>query len=188
MTDKVTAGSARDTFDTRLAKYYDELKWLYMELYDDDEAFDYFLKMLRRSFRERKRTLRDVDKRRESNPDMHRSNRMMGMMLYVENFAGDDRVLGLSREYDGKRMLALFNFSPDRVRTEIVTSDRIDMTAPDREYIKGEGPMSEYWLEPYGYRWLLETDKPEKKVSHKAKKGSGKAKWQGEFDPAGAVK
>ena len=34
-------------FDARLAQYYDELKWLYMELYNDEEAFDYFLKMLR---------------------------------------------------------------------------------------------------------------------------------------------
>jgi len=101
---------------------------------------------------------------------------------------GDDRVLGLSREYDGKRMLALFNFSPDHVRTEIVTSERIDMTAPDREYIKGDGPMSEYWIEPYGYRWLLETDSPKKKVSHKAKKSTGKAKWQGSFKSAGEVK
>ena len=79
----------RSRFDIRLEQYYDELKWLYMELYDDEEAFEYFLAMLRRNFRERKKNLRDVDARRMVNPDMHHSNKMMGMMLYTENFAGD---------------------------------------------------------------------------------------------------
>ena len=79
----------RSRFDARFRQYYDELKWLYMELYDDEEAFDYFVKMLRKCYKERKKSLRDVDARRESNPMMHRSNKMMGMMLYTENFAGD---------------------------------------------------------------------------------------------------
>ena len=35
-------------FDGRLARHYDELKWLYCELYHDEEAFRYFLNMLRR--------------------------------------------------------------------------------------------------------------------------------------------
>ena len=79
----------RSVFDDRLEKYYDELKWLYMELYNDEEAFKYFLAMLRKSYRERKKTLHDVDKRRSIHPDMHHSNKMMGMMLYTENFAGN---------------------------------------------------------------------------------------------------
>ena len=79
----------RNVFGERLAEYYDELKWLYMELYDDEQAFDYFMKMLKRSYRERKQTLRAVDERRKSNPHIHHSNKMMGMMLYTENFAGD---------------------------------------------------------------------------------------------------
>ena len=83
---------------------------------------------------------------------------------------GDDRVLGIAREYEGKRMLGLFNFSPEFVRTEIVTSERIDMIEPEREYIKGEGPMSEYIVEPYGYRWLLETEKHHKVYAHRARK------------------
>lgn len=79
----------RSRFDVRLEKYYDELKWLYMELYNDEEAFKYFVKMLRRNYRERKETLKGVDARRAGNPNIHHSNRMMGMMLYTENFAGD---------------------------------------------------------------------------------------------------
>ena len=30
----------KSKFDERLAQYYDELKWLYMELYNDEKAFD----------------------------------------------------------------------------------------------------------------------------------------------------
>ncbi|MBQ9272809.1 MAG: hypothetical protein IJ227_03715, partial [Mogibacterium sp.] len=85
---------------------------------------------------------------------------------------GDNRVLGITREYDGRRMLGLFNFSPDFVKTEIVSSERIDMTSPEREYIKGDGPMSEYVIEPYGFRWLLETERHHKPSSRGTKKKS----------------
>ena len=36
-----------EVFDQRLARYYDELKWLYCELYNNDtQAFDYFMTVL----------------------------------------------------------------------------------------------------------------------------------------------
>ena len=79
----------KSTFDIRLEQYIDELKWLYMELYNDESAFDYFISMLHRSYKERKASLREVDKRRKANPDIHHSNKMMGMMMYTENFGGD---------------------------------------------------------------------------------------------------
>ena len=77
-------------FDQRLARRYDELKWLYSELYhNDEEAFSYFLKMLRRCWDERKKPLRDQDVRREADPDWYRRRDLLGMMLYVNAFAGD---------------------------------------------------------------------------------------------------
>ena len=79
----------RRVFDVRLEKYYEELKDLYMGLYNDEEAFEYFIRMLKKSYRERKQSLREMDIRRADNPDMHHSNDMVGMMLYTENFAGD---------------------------------------------------------------------------------------------------
>ena len=69
---------------------------------------------------------------------------------------GDNRVLGIKREYDGKQMLGLFNFAPEAVRTEIETAEYADLVEPERESIPGDGSLSEYWLEPYGFRWLLE--------------------------------
>ena len=77
-------------FDTRLADCYDELKWLYCELYHNDmPAFDYFVDMLRRSYKARKTSLRKIDKERLSMPDWYRSNELLGMMLYVDAFAGN---------------------------------------------------------------------------------------------------
>ena len=92
-------GNKRSRFDARLEVYYDELRQLFMDLYHDEEAFEYFLDMLRKNFRERKKTLKDVDARRSAHPDMHHSNRMMGMMLYTENFAGDLNGVAEKLEY-----------------------------------------------------------------------------------------
>ena len=76
-------------FDQRLGKYYDELKWLYCELYSGDmAAFDYFLGMLRRSWEERKEDLRSQDARRETDPNWYRQRELLGMMLYTGAFAG----------------------------------------------------------------------------------------------------
>ena len=79
----------KEEFAVRLARHADEMKWLYMEIYDDEQAFEYFVSMLKRSYSERRKTLRGVDARRVGNARIHHSNRMMGMMLYTENFAGD---------------------------------------------------------------------------------------------------
>ena len=77
-------------FVSRLNANYDELKWLYCELYQNDMmAFHYFVDMLRRSYADRKQALREQDARRVQEPDWFRSNKMLGMMLYVDNFAGD---------------------------------------------------------------------------------------------------
>ena len=79
----------KGVFDRRLERHYDELKWLYSELYHQDEqAFAYFLDMLKRAWQERKKALRDQDARREANPNWYRQRDLLGMMLYVSAFAG----------------------------------------------------------------------------------------------------
>ena len=80
----------RSTFDVRLEKHYDELKWLYCELYhNDEEALRYFLEMLKRAWQARKKALRDQDARREADPDWYRRRDLLRMMLYVNAFAGN---------------------------------------------------------------------------------------------------
>ena len=79
-------------FSARLAARRDEMMQLYGELYHHDEnAFNYFCSMLERCFEERKASLRTLDEQRLAEPDWFRSNKLMGMMLYVNAFAGDLR-------------------------------------------------------------------------------------------------
>lgn len=79
-------------FSRRMAERYEELKSLYSGLYHNDlAAFDYFCGMLERSFNSRKASLRVLDAKRLDDPDWFRSNKLMGMMLYVSAFAGNLR-------------------------------------------------------------------------------------------------
>ncbi|WP_029200306.1 alpha-amylase family protein [Oribacterium sp. NK2B42] len=74
-------------FKERLDKHYDELKWLYSELYhNDQQAFDYFLCMLHQYYEERDSVLKEWDEARELVPDWYRGNEMLGMQMYVNCF------------------------------------------------------------------------------------------------------
>lgn len=76
-------------FERRLARHYDELKWLYCELYHGDmQAFDYFIGMLHRSWADRKPALRAQDAAREADPNWYRRQDILGMMMYTNAFAG----------------------------------------------------------------------------------------------------
>ena len=79
----------KSAFDIRLEENIDELRELHQSIYNDEKAFEYFIGMLRKSYKARKTTLRAADERREANPDSHHSNKMIGMMMYTENFGGD---------------------------------------------------------------------------------------------------
>src|SRR5699024_2621376 len=86
---QVGIGADFSVFEHRLARHYDELKWLYCELYHGDlGAFDYFTQMLRRSWEDRKADLRVQDAQREADPNWYRRRELLGMMLYTNAFAG----------------------------------------------------------------------------------------------------
>ena len=75
-----------------MEKRLDELKWLYAELYHNDEnAFRYFLSMLERMYEARPEELKVLDREREHSADWYRSNEVLGMMLYTNCFAGNLR-------------------------------------------------------------------------------------------------
>lgn len=75
-------------FDRRLAAYYDELKWLYTELYGDTPCFQALLDSARRFAARRSPELQALDLEREADPGWYRRSDMLGMMLYTEQFAG----------------------------------------------------------------------------------------------------
>lgn len=77
------------TFRQRITPYYDELKWLYCELYQNDmQAFDYFCGMLYEFYTERSQELKDWDAAREVVKDWFAGNEMLGMLMYTNCFAG----------------------------------------------------------------------------------------------------
>ena len=77
-----------EVFTKRLSRCYDEMKWLYGELYHgDDKAFDYFLTMLYQNYTERKEELRRLDESREALPAWYKDGSLVGMLMYTQCFA-----------------------------------------------------------------------------------------------------
>ena len=76
------------SFDERLGRCEDELRGTYLELYHDEKAYEYFVGMLRKSFEARPQDLRELDKARLANPGWYTGNNLLGMLMYVDAFAG----------------------------------------------------------------------------------------------------
>ena len=94
------AEAAPNAFEQRLAVVYDELKWLYHEIYrNKGDAFDYFVGMMRRCWEGRKAALREQDERRLAEPGWYRSNKLMGMMMYTSNYGGTLNGVGEKLDY-----------------------------------------------------------------------------------------
>ena len=76
-------------YTRRYEQHHDELRWLYMELYDNEAMFNELRGELRVYAEERPTALKKRDEEREADPEWYKSNDLMGMMLYIDNFAGD---------------------------------------------------------------------------------------------------
>ena len=87
-----------DKYEERLRRHHDELRWLYMELYGNDSMFAELCDNMYRFFQERKAELKSLDMQREAHPDWYKQNDMMGMMFYIDNFAGNMK--GVEKKLD----------------------------------------------------------------------------------------
>ena len=77
-------------FADRFAKYFDEFKWLYCEVYNNDmQAFHWLVNAMYEFYEARNSALKALDRKRESTPFWYSTNDLIGMMMYVDNFAGD---------------------------------------------------------------------------------------------------
>lgn len=73
----------------RFDERYDELKWLYCELYNNNMgAFDWLCDSLYGYYQERNTELKKLDRQRVKNPDWYKQNDLLGMMMYTNAFAG----------------------------------------------------------------------------------------------------
>lgn len=76
-------------FAQRMEKHQDELRWLYMELYGNDAMYAELCEQMHDYYLKRSTELKKRDIKKEKNPDWFKEKEMLGMMLYVDNFAGN---------------------------------------------------------------------------------------------------
>ena len=87
-----------EMFQKRLQERHDELRWLYMELYGNSDMFAELCDQMYRFATERASEFRKLDSQREKNPEWFRKNAMLGMMLYIDNFA--ENLQGVKKKLD----------------------------------------------------------------------------------------
>ena len=76
-------------FQHRLERHHDELRWLYMELYQNGDMFAELCSQMYEYYNCRSKKLKERDLKREKEPDWYHGKDMLGMMLYTDNFAGN---------------------------------------------------------------------------------------------------
>lgn len=87
-----------ETFQKRLQARHDELRWLYMELYGNSDMFAELCDQMYRFAVERAPEFQKLDGQREKDPKWFRKNDMLGMMLYIDNFA--ENLQGVKKKLD----------------------------------------------------------------------------------------
>ena len=88
----------KNIYQKRFEKHVDELKWLYMELYDHASMFEELCDNMERFYLERDEALRHEDLYREKQENWYKKNDMLGMMFYIDNFAGS--LKGVQKKLD----------------------------------------------------------------------------------------
>lgn len=81
----------KSDFEKRLERHHDELRWLYMELYGNDDMFFELCSQMNRFYEARSSELKKRDAEKEADPGWFKNKNMLGMMLYIDNFAGNIR-------------------------------------------------------------------------------------------------
>lgn len=76
------------SFTERLRRHHDELRWLYMELYQNGDMFAELCEQLKYFYDTRRDSLKALDQKREAEGKWYRKQNMLGMMMYIDNFAG----------------------------------------------------------------------------------------------------
>ena len=76
-------------FVQRMEKHQDELRWLYMELYGNDAMYAELCEQMHDYYLKRSTELKKRDIKKEKNPDWFKEKEMLGLMLNIDNFAGN---------------------------------------------------------------------------------------------------
>ena len=109
---KAVKPDTQGIFDNRMARKIDELRWLYMELYGNDSMFFELCDQLHRFYEERSSTLKALDQKREADPGWYKKNDMLGMMFYIDNFAGNMKGVESKLDYLEKNNVNYIHLMP----------------------------------------------------------------------------
>lgn len=108
----VKAAKAEKVYNTRFEKKLDELRWLYMELYGNSSMFAELCDQMHRFYEERTDVLKKLDSKREADPDWYKKNDMLGMMFYIDNFAGNMKGVESKIDYLEKNNVNYIHLMP----------------------------------------------------------------------------
>ena len=90
--------SRKQIYASRLKAAEAELHGLYMQLYHDENAYDYFLSMLEKMYAARSEELKKWDDKRLADPDWYKKNDVLGTLMYVDCF--DEDLKGVKEHLD----------------------------------------------------------------------------------------
>lgn len=77
-------------YQKRLQRHLDELKWLYCELYPGrEDMFTQLCEQMEAWYQDRPESEKKLDREREQEPAWYSRQDMLGMMLYIDAFAGN---------------------------------------------------------------------------------------------------
>ena len=77
-------------YQKRLQRHLDELKWLYCELYPGrEDMFAQLCEQMEAWYQDRPESEKKLDREREQEPAWYSRQDMLGMMLYIDAFAGN---------------------------------------------------------------------------------------------------
>ena len=108
----VKAAKAEKVYNTRFEKKLDELRWLYMELYGNSPMFAELCDQMHRFYEERTDVLKKLDSKREADSDWYKKNDMLGMMFYIDNFAGNMKGVESKIDYLEKNNVNYIHLMP----------------------------------------------------------------------------
>ncbi len=83
-----------------------------MELYGNDSMFFELCDQLHRFYEERSSTLKALDRKREADPGWYKKNDMLGMMFYIDNFAGNMKGVESKLDYLEKNNVNYIHLMP----------------------------------------------------------------------------
>lgn len=88
-----------DEYRERMSRHFDELKWLYFELYHQQDG--YFVELcniLLDNYNGRELELKQMDRQRTAASDWYKKQNFIGMTLYIDSFA--DNISGVIKHID----------------------------------------------------------------------------------------